>query len=231
MRPTVLLFDVDGTLLTTVGAGRRALERSFMALHGTAAALSDIRLNGMTDRAIVRQALAAMGRPSTGDVAERAIDAVLAHYLETLADEVAAASGLALHPGVPALLDALAAMPHVALGLGTGNVREGARLKLGRVGAFDRFRFGGFGCDHEERAELLRIGARRGADLLGTSPAGCRVVVIGDTPLDVAAGRAIGADVVGVGTSGVDPGELIRHGARAAFADLTDLHVLDVLAG
>jgi len=218
VRPTVLLFDVDGTLITTAGVGRRALERAFAVRCGTAAPLDGIRFDGMTDRAIVRAALAAHGAPGP---AEPAIDAILADYVALLEDEVARSDRLALHPGVAAALEAAASWPDVALGLGTGNIRAGARIKLTRVGIHERFAFGGFGCDHEERTELLRIGAARGAAWLGVGLADCRIVVIGDTPRDVLAGRAIGAEVVGVATSRFDVHDLRTAGATAAFNDLT----------
>jgi len=226
-RPTILLFDVDGTLLTTVGVGRRALERAFASRYGDAAGLRDVGFNGMTDHAIVRAGLAAAGR--TASVAE--IEGVLATYVDYLEDEVTRAEGLASHPGVVELLDAAAARPLVAVGLGTGNIRAGARVKLGRVGLFGRFQFGGFGCDHEDRAELLRIGAARGAAVLGRGVDACRVVVIGDTPLDIAAARTIGAASLGVGTSDFTSAALRAAGADAAVDDLTDpearRHLLD----
>src|SRR5437016_4224259 len=181
MRPTVLLFDVDGTLVTTGGAGRRAIERAFADLHGKAGAVA-FDFSGMTDRAIVRAGFGAMGRTCN----EPAIDAMLAAYLERLADEVRRATIYHLHAGMAEALDA-ALRPRFAVGLGTGNIREGARLKLDRVGIHGRFAFGGFGDDHEERVELIRIGAARGASRLGAPVAECRVVVIGDTPKDVAA--------------------------------------------
>jgi phosphoglycolate phosphatase-like HAD superfamily hydrolase len=108
-----------------------------------------------------------------------------------------------------------------AVGLGTGNVREGARLKLGRVGLFEHFDFGGYGCDAEDRAEVIRIGAERGASALGRTLSECRVVVIGDTPKDVAAAQAIGAECVGVATGSYSVDALLACGATAAFSDLT----------
>jgi phosphoglycolate phosphatase-like HAD superfamily hydrolase len=220
-RPTVLLFDIDGTLVTTPGCGRRALERAFAARYGTSAILRDVRFGGMTDRAIVRAGLAHVGVAATGAETEAAIDALLAAYLPLLEEELAGAPGFGLHPGVAAVLDAVARRPAVALGLGTGNIRAGARAKLGRVGIFERFAFGGFGCDHEDRAALLRIGAARGAAALGVAVAGCRLVVIGDTPRDVAAAHAIGAVSIGVATCGFTREDLLAHGASYAFADLS----------
>lgn len=218
MRPTVLLFDVDGTLVTTGGVGRRAIEVAFERSFGRRDACRTFRLDGMTDRAIVRTGLRAIDVEPN----EALIDQVLADYLEVLAEEVAAAPDATyrVHAGMTETLDAADVRAEVAVGLGTGNIREGARIKLERVGLFARFGFGGFGCDAEDRAALIRRGAERGAALLGVATLECRVVVVGDTPKDVTAARAIGAECIGVGTGSFSPDQLLAAGARHAFADL-----------
>ena len=215
MRPTVLLFDIDGTLVTTAGVGRRALEGAFAARYGTSAVLRDVGFDGMTDRAIVRAGLGALGVVAD----EASIDALLADYVPRLEAEIAATPAFRLQHGVPAVLDAVDGRPGVAFGLGTGNIRLGARAKLGALGVLDRFRFGGFGCDHESRPELLRLGAARGAALLGLAATDCRVVVIGDTPRDVVAAHAIGAQAIGIGSARFGCAELIASGAAIAFPD------------
>jgi phosphoglycolate phosphatase len=217
-QPTVFLFDIDGTLITTGGAGRRAMERAFGAAHGRPDAMA-FPMDGMTDRLIVRQALVHIGVPATA----AAIDHVLAVYLDVLREEVTACSDdrYRVHAGMREAIDGARARG-AAVGLGTGNIREGARLKLERVGLGGAFRFGGFGCDAEDRVTLIRIGAERGAAALRAARADCRVVVIGDTPKDVAAARAIGAECVGVGTGHYDPAALMASGATAAFPDLAD---------
>jgi phosphoglycolate phosphatase-like HAD superfamily hydrolase len=229
MRPTVLLFDIDGTLVTTGGVGRRALELAFETSHGRRDACAGFRFDGMTDRAIVRGGLEALGRAATPE----AIDAVLATYLQLLAEEVAAASAATyrLHAGMLETLDAAAARPAFAIGLGTGNVREGARIKLERVGIYRRFAFGGFGCDHEDRTAILLQGAARGAALLGVPRERARVVVIGDTPKDVAAARSIGAESVGVGTGSFSSSELVAAGATSAFPSLAVPGALEAVLG
>src|SRR6185369_7735661 len=176
MRPTVLLFDIDGTLVTTGGVGRRALERVFGELYGREDALEHIRLDGMTDRAIVRSGLSQVGAAAGPEEIDRELTA----YVEILEDEVRRADPgrYYLHRGMERALDRAAAHREVALGLGTGNIREGARVKLQRVGVFERFRFGGFGSDHEQRVELIRRGAERGAELLGAPVWECRVVIV-----------------------------------------------------
>src|SRR6185436_15306118 len=119
----------------------------------------------------------------------------------------------------------------IAIGLGTGNLRRGAELKLERAGLAQHFTFGGFGCDHEDRPAIVRIGAERGAALLGTTLDACRVVVIGDTPRDVEAARAIGADSLAVATGGIPPDELSAAGATWALPDLAQPGVVNVLSG
>lgn len=217
-RPTVLLFDIDGTLILTGGAGRRAMERAFADVTGRRDACAHMSFGGMTDRAIAREGLVAVDREPTPE----AIDAVLDAYIARLEREVVASPKYEIMPGVVETLAWLAPIPRIAIGLGTGNIKRGAYTKLTRGALHDAFAFGGFGCDHENRAELLRVGAMRGAAQLGLTMDACRVVVIGDTPKDVAAALAIGAECIGVGTGGVDPAELARLGAHHAFATLED---------
>lgn len=226
--PTVFLFDIDGTLITTGGVGRRAMARAFLEVLGAAESVH-LPFDGMTDQQIVRRELAHARR-----VAEAAglAAAVFERYLVYLTEEVtrASASDYRVHPGVERALELLAERG-VALGLGTGNVREGARIKLERVGLYAHFAFGGFGCDAHERADLLRHGAERGARALGVTLDECRVLVIGDTPRDVSAARAIGARCLGVGTGAYSPDELLSAGASWAFSTLADPGALSVLLG
>ncbi|HEY8944530.1 MAG TPA: haloacid dehalogenase-like hydrolase [Polyangiaceae bacterium] len=226
-KPTVLLFDIDGTLVTTGGAGRRAMERGFSSLYGSAAVLG-FRFDGLTDRWIARRGLESLGV----EVTSEAIDAVLEAYVSALSEEVRRVpeDRYRVHAGVrEAILHAR--KTGAAVGLGTGNVREGARLKLERVALYAEFAFGGFGCDAEGREELIRIGAERGARELGEPLEACRVVVIGDTPRDVAAARANGAECIGVGTGAFSAAELSASGATAAFDDLSQAGALGALLG
>lgn len=226
MRPTILLFDVDGTLITTGGAARRAIVRAFAERYGREDAF-DFPFDGMTDRAIVRAAMQRVGIPAT----EAEIGEFLAAYLEKLQEELERATSCRLHVGMERAVAEACARSNFAVGLGTGNVREGARLKLERVGFYAPFSFGGFGCDHEDRAELIRIGAERGAARLGAPLQDCRVVVIGDTPKDVAAARAIGAESIGVGTGSFSARDLLACGATHAFDDFGRKEALLALLG
>lgn len=230
MRPTVLLFDVDGTLVTTCGAGRRAVERAFELRHGTKEVLA-FSFGGMTDKAIVRNGLLALGRPFASEAELLAeMDATLTFYLEVLTDEVTH-TRIRIHDGMERAMDAAEARPHVALGLGTGNIRKGAEIKLGSVGIYHRFSFGGFGDDSIDRPTLLMAGARRGADQLGVPIEDCRIVVIGDTPKDVAGAKAIGADSIAVATGMHGVAELQACEPTAAFATLADAGADAVLFG
>jgi phosphoglycolate phosphatase-like HAD superfamily hydrolase len=225
MRPTVLLFDIDGTLMDSGGAGRRSIERAFARRHGRPDACAAIRFGGMTDRAIARAGLAAIGLDPTPE----AIDDLLAAYLAALAETLPTSTAL-VYPGVEAALDAAAAAG-AAVGLGTGNLHDGARLKLSRVGLFERFSFGGFGSDHEHRATLLAVGARRGGAALGAPVEEVRVVVIGDTPKDVAAALEIGAECLAVATGTFSAEELAASGPTHVFRDLAEEGALRALLG
>jgi phosphoglycolate phosphatase-like HAD superfamily hydrolase len=220
MRPTVLLFDIDGTLITTGGVGRRAIQRAFAARYGSTESLS-FSFGGMTDRAIIRDALAVTSPDLQGAELQTEIERVIEQYLEVLEEEARQSDALRVHAGVQAALDASLARVGCAVGLGTGNVKRGAGIKLSRVGLYGSFRFGGFGCDHIDRAELLRIGAQRGADQLAAPLAECRVVVIGDTPKDVRAAQAIGAESIAVATGASTLEELRAAKPTFLFADLT----------
>jgi phosphoglycolate phosphatase-like HAD superfamily hydrolase len=181
---------------------------------------------GMTDRAIIRAGLRVIGAADD----DAAIDALLEAYLPELADEMPRATGYVVHPGIAELVDVLAGRG-AAVGLGTGNIREGARLKLERGDLWRRFPFGGFGCDHEDRPTLLRIGRDRGAARLGVAPESCRTVVIGDTLRDIVAARALGAACIAVGTGGDALDVLAAAGPDAVFADLTAPGALAAVLG
>lgn len=224
--PTILLFDMDGTLLTTGGAGRRALARALEEVYGRDDLL-DFQMAGLTDRLIVRTALEQGGLPHT----ETDLDTVLDRYLKYLGPEVAQAEGYRVFPGVEDLLLRLWARRKVALGLGTGNLEPGARTKLARGDLNRFFKFGGFGSDAEDRAALLWTGVRRGADRLSLPVERCKVTVIGDTPRDVAAALDLGFRCVGVATGPHSRQELLHAGASAALDDFTAPEALRVVLG
>ena len=217
----VVLFDVDGTLLASGGVGRRAMEAALRTHFGTIGP-THYRYDGKTDRQIVRESMRHAGF-SDADIDER-MEPLLTEYLGRLEQTIATdMSGVRVHAGVPALLDALEARDDVLLGLLTGNIAPGAALKLRAAGlAPERFRVGAFGSDHEYRPELPAIAQRRAAELLECDVAGSTVVVIGDTPADVECGRGIGARAVAVATGHFTTADLAAYKPHAVFEDFTD---------
>ena len=223
MNRKLVLFDIDGTLLLSAGAGRRAILAALAERVADLTAMAGIRFDGKTDPQIVRELLAAAGQESPSDPAR--VAAVLERYVSHLELELAMHGHRSrLMPGIPELLDALEAEQGVVLGLLTGNVVTGARLKLKAAGLDpDRFVVGAFGSDHSERVELPPIAVRRAEPYFGRAPSGAEVVIIGDTPADVSCGTCIGARSIAVATGGFSVAELRAAGAHAVFADLSDL--------
>lgn len=217
----IALFDIDGTLLWTRGAGRRAMERALAANAGSRGP-SDHRYDGKTDRQIVREALRHDGFADP-DVDAR-MEPVLASYLTELEIELERPDhGVAPLPGVAQLLDAIEARDDVVLGLLTGNVVHGAERKLRVAGIdFGRFRVGAFGSDGEHRHDLPAIARDRASALVGRPVSGAQCVIIGDTPSDVACGAGIGARAIAVATGAYDVAALAACRPHAVFADLTD---------
>ncbi|HXG41971.1 MAG TPA: HAD hydrolase-like protein [Dehalococcoidia bacterium] len=209
-----MLFDLDQTLLRTGGAGVLAMNRAFQEMFGIADALADIPYAGRTDPSILRDALRKHG--IDGDF-ERIVAEFKERYVRHLERTLWETQGHVL-PGIPHLLAALSSRRDVALGLATGNFREGAQLKLRRYGLDGHFRHGAYGDDAEDRAELVALAAHRTAQ--GEEPA--RVLVVGDTPLDVAAALACGFVPVGVATGYYSQDDLRQAGAALVFPDLSD---------
>jgi phosphoglycolate phosphatase len=218
---TVVLFDIDGTILWTDGAGRRAVYRALDDVFG-APAPEGHEFDGKTDPQIVHELMRLTGM-SAVEVEHRLPDA-LARYVELLALELGDADhGDKIYPGVVALLDELETRDDVLVGLLTGNVRDGAMAKLRAVGISpDRFKVGAFGSDHADRPELPAIARSRAEALLGHAVPGRDVVVIGDTPADMGCGRGIGARAIGVATGRYSAERLQACDAAAVFRDLSD---------
>ncbi|HJQ20864.1 MAG TPA: HAD hydrolase-like protein [Gemmatimonadaceae bacterium] len=218
----LVLFDIDGTLLLSDGAGRRAINRALHEVYGGIGP-QDYRFDGKTDPQIVRDLMRIEGHPDAHiDARMRNVfERYLAYLDEELSDPAHRPYTL---PGVPELLDVLERDNGIVLGLLTGNVRDGARAKLQAVGIdFDRFRVGAFGSDHEHRPELPAIARTRASSDLGLDLHGTALVVIGDTPADLSCGKSIGAKAIGVATGRYSVTDLQRHDPSAAvFADLSD---------
>lgn len=217
----VVLFDIDGTLLRTDGAGRRALERALQETFGVTGS-PDYRYDGKTDRQIVREQMQAMG-VEHARIAQH-MDRLLEDYLQYLEAELRDRPDQAvLCAGVMPLLERLRSREDVTLGLLTGNVRAGARQKLRAVDVdFDQFIVNAFGCDHEHRPELPGIARKRAEDMLGRPVQGEQLVIIGDTPADIHCGRSIGVRAIGVATGHYSVEALAEHVPAAVFATLED---------
>ena len=228
MATPIVLFDLDGTVLTfegpSPGPGRTALDRAMRDLYAKEDATRGLRVAGGTDRALARAMIERVGSAD-----DDSIDRVIASYVEHL--------GLLLKTrryrpvgdvaGVVASLRARGA----GVGVATGNVRAGARLKLASAGlasAFD-LTMGGFGCDAEPRAEIVRIAVQRCRGALGDGASEIRVVVVGDTEHDVRAARAVGARAVGVAMNEASGAELVAAGADAIVRTCGDELVNAVL--
>lgn len=212
----ICLFDIDGTLLSSGGAGKAALEAAFCEEFSTPLC-HHIPYSGRTDRAIMRDLFRMHGVEDSVDNTTRLMNA----YLARLPASLNAHQGRVL-PGIQRLLDWLHDGGRFSVGLLTGNVRAGARTKLGHYGLFERFAFGGFGDHHFDRDDVARealgeIHHRHGRDI-----AGDRIWVIGDTPLDVQCARAIGARVVAVATGQHTYEQLADARPDVALRDLSD---------
>lgn len=215
----LVLFDLDATLVTTGGAGLRAFDRAMAAEFDSAMKLDLVSPAGMTDPAIFREIYRLnRGRLPRSDEEDR----LFARYLEFLEEEVENSEGFRVLPGVEELLKGLAGREEFFLGLGTGNLEEGARIKLERPGLDRYFAFGGYGSDSADRPGLLECAVERGARLAGGRESIEKVFVIGDTPRDVAAGKAIGATTLAVASGPYDVDELAGTSADLVAADLTD---------
>lgn len=215
-----ILLDLDGTLLWTDGAGRRAIHRALRAVLDIEHPAAGFRFDGRTDPEIVELLAAAAGRDHGPDV----VAAVLQAYVRILDEELSRpGQRTTVYPGVLELLAALERRHDCVLGLLTGNVVEGARLKLRSAGIdAQRFRVGAFGSDHGERSALPAIAQRRVREQLGFEAAGHDVVIMGDTPADVTCGRGIGARAIAVATGSYSVPDLIAAGAFTAFTDFAD---------
>jgi phosphoglycolate phosphatase len=216
-----VLFDIDGTLLSTRGAARRAFEKAMLGVYGTAGPIDTHGFNGKTDPQIARELLQLAG------FADARIDAGLSQlwpsYLEGLGLELRRAEQqTVVYPGVTRLLTALERTNAALIGLLTGNLQEGATLKLESAGLADRFRLGAYGSDAERRDALPASAVRRAETLAGRRFAGEEVVIIGDTPHDISCGRSIGVRAIGVATGGHGVDELAACGAHHVFLDLSN---------
>lgn len=217
----LVLFDIDGTVLLSDGAGKRAVQRALVEVFGSSGPDSH-RFDGKTDPQIVRELLRHDGH--SDEHIDGNLPRALGRYVEMLAEELDRPQHKARTlPGVVDLVDTLSDREDAIVGLLTGNVIEGARAKLIAVGIDpDRFKVGAYGSDHEMRAELPSVARRRFLEAFGHDVIGADIVIIGDTPADVKCGQSLGARAIGVATGRYTAGDLLECGAFAAFDDLSD---------
>jgi phosphoglycolate phosphatase len=215
----LVLFDIDGTLVHTGGAGIKAFARTFATEFGIPDGVERIRFAGRTDVSLVREFFNLNGITPTEEHFRQFFDS----YVFWL-DHILAQSHTQACPGICEFIAAIRALPQPpAIGLLTGNIRLGAEIKLRHFDLWKEFEFGGFADDHEERDQIAAAAHRRGNRVLRRELRGEEILVIGDTPLDVRCGRAIGARVLAVATGGAKLEELQPHNADWTVADLTHL--------
>lgn len=213
--PLVWLFDIDGTLLLTQGAGREAMSFALRDQFGVDDDLKGIPFRGRTDLLILADICERHGLAFHDGEQARFWDRVVFH-MRVLMDPPRGS----LLPGVAALLDALSAEPTWVRALLTGNMSELARIKLSSFGVFERFAWGAFGEEAPDRNALAKLAVQRAAERHGVTPERC--IVVGDTEHDIACARAAGAQVVAVATGGQPREELLAHGPDLVLGDLTD---------
>jgi phosphoglycolate phosphatase len=217
----LVLFDIDGTLLATDGAPRRAFHRAMLEVYRTTGPIATHAFDGKTDPQIARELLTHAGLPDAA--VDRGLAALWTAYLRELSAEFAQpGSRTTVLPGIMPLLRELESRADdVLLGLLTGNIREGARLKLASAGITNTFRIGAYGSDCERRADLPPVAVQRAREAVGVEFARTDIVIIGDTPSDVTCGSALGVRALGVATGRFSEEELSDAGAAAVFADLS----------
>jgi phosphoglycolate phosphatase-like HAD superfamily hydrolase len=215
-RPRLVLFDIDGTLLSAGGISARALAATLYETFGTEGAAGSYDYSGKTDPQIVRELMRGAGFAEAEIEARMpaALDGYRARLLAWLRPEDVAAK-----PGVGPLLEALAAEPRVTLGLLTGNLEPCARAKLAPLGVNRYFAFGAYGSDHEDRYRLPTVALKRGRSVVGVAFEGADLVIVGDSVHDVLCGRGLGVRAVAVATGKTPPKRLAEVAPDALLED------------
>lgn len=216
----LVLFDIDGTLVLTGGAGLRAMNRACEDIAGHSDALAGIPVAGRTDRIILTDVVARLGRDLDEALLAELRERYLAHLLEEI--DQPGRGVKSVMPGVRELLDALAARDDVFVGLLTGNFEEAARIKLGHFDLWRYFRCGAYGDDSADRNALVPVALERARRQGLPDLSAEHILVVGDTAHDVACAHAAGAVAVGVATGGFTVQQLRESGADIVFEDLSD---------
>ena len=220
----VVFWDIDGTLIRTGGAGVKAFERTFETVFGLKEATRTLQFSGRTDTSLIRECFLLhriAPTPENFQAFFSAYPLLLEEFLQQLPGAVC--------EGVLPFLQRLLALPEPPLmALLTGNIRRGAELKLSHYRLWHHFRTGAFGDDHEDRNCIAGIARDRAQAILATNLTGPEMLVIGDTPLDIACGKSIGAQVLGVATGNFSREQLAAAGATLAVDELGDVHPVDL---
>lgn len=217
----LILFDIDGTLITARGAGRRAIRRALEAVYGTCGTLDTCEMSGKTDPRIIHEVMEGGGL-ERDHIKERLGD-FFEIYARSLTEEVGDGKDIVTMPGVVDLVRRLAEERDVVLGLLTGNIEEGARIKLTPPGLWPYFSLGAFGSDEADRRRLPSLAARRAHALHGHPFQPEEVLVIGDTPHDVDCARAFGAVAVAVATGRFTRAQLEAERPDLVFDNFADV--------
>jgi phosphoglycolate phosphatase-like HAD superfamily hydrolase len=221
----LLLFDIDGTLINSGGAGIQALKLALTERFGITDDLHDIEIAGMTDSGIVVSILNKHKIPATNENITTFLDSY-AHFLSL---ELPRRNGTLL-PGVLELLEKLKSRKHVVLALLTGNISRGAQLKLEQYGVWHFFEFGAFADDHQDRNQLGPFAQARATEKHGREFSAAEIDVIGDTPRDIACGKAFGARTIAVATGTWSRDQLAQHHPDFLIDDLSDVdRLIDTL--
>ncbi len=221
----LVLFDIDGTLVRTGGAGVKAFRKVFATEFDAVEGFEQLKFAGRTDVSLVREFFRFHRIPETPDNFERFFNS----YVFWL-DRIIRDSTTALCPGVLEFLNEVRIFePRPVIGLLTGNIRLGAEIKLRHFEIWDLFETGAFADDHEDRDKIAEVARQRGSRILQRELADGEALVVGDTPLDIRCGRAIGARVLAVATGGASLEHLQAHQPDWAVEDLTRIRASTLL--
>ena len=213
----LVLFDVDGTLLLTGGAGGRALSGAIAQTYALPTGTDGVLYDGKTDPQIVREILSHHGQEDR--FTEEEVSSLFSIYLALLREELNAGDDLLVLPGARELVRTLDRQENFLLGLATGNIEEGARLKLERAGLESFFAFGGFGSDAENRTDVIRIAMERGRQRNAlVNPE--QVFIVGDTPRDIVHGKEAGAGTLAIASGNFSLDALKSYQPDLAVASL-----------
>jgi phosphoglycolate phosphatase len=218
MQKRLVLFDIDGTIVNTGGAGVMSLRNMVHQRFDAADDLHDIEIAGKTDRAIIRDILRKYGT----DPSEQNISEFAKNYVADLRNELQRCRGRVL-PGINRLLNHLQSQSHIVLALLTGNLKRGAQLKLEHYGLWHFFEVGAFADDHHDRNELGAFARRRAREKHGHDFDSADIDVIGDTGHDISCGKALGARTIAVATGSWSRARLEACAPDFLFDDFSEV--------